>query len=372
MKIYAEQIKKGIGSAGLFTFTYCSTIPIGTVFLPYVSAAEIRSAWLKVVVAVIPYFLFIYLLKKTTDKHGTRDVFQLLKSMAPSWIYYIVLVYFFCSALYTCLFGTKSLVIIVQTYLMQATEQHVIMLTYLAIAGISVFYGIKAISRMIIVMFLHDIILIASLALFFFSEDFRWLFVRPVFDFQLLTFMESSISEVSRYGGVVALLAFLPYVDKNVKIINPMATSLFVIMVTYLMVSLLVLGVFGFDQAITLLSPITALMQTATSATGLFERLDLFFLTVWVMSFYKSALIFIWFTSSLLKKLIPFRIKRDWILVSVVTGMIILLSLFTPAITNMGWEPYNINNLVYTLVLPMGIFCYLLVRKNKGQGASDS
>ena len=355
-----------IGTVELFTFTYCSTVTLGFIFLPYISSEEIRSAWLKVILAVLPYLILIYLWKKATDKHQNRDFFKLFQSLSPVWIYYPVIFYFFASTMFSLLFGTKSLIIIVQTFLMQDTDQWVIGAAFLVTVGISALYGIHAISRMMVVIFFHEILLLLALVFFLFSEDFRWMNIPPYFGVDLLTLAKSSLSEVTRYGGIVAVFALLPLVSKEVKVFKTITFSVLAIMLTYVLICINALGIFGYDQALTLLSPVTALMQTTTSPSGLFERLDLFFLTVWIMSFYKIGLVFIWFASTLLKKIIPVKPKRLWIHIFVVTGITIFLTIITPSITNLEWRPYNINMLIFTLVIPMMILLFLLIRKKQG------
>ncbi|MBU9721433.1 MULTISPECIES: GerAB/ArcD/ProY family transporter [Bacillaceae] len=357
-----------LGSVELFTFTYCSAVTIGFMFLPYISQEEIRSAYFKVMAAVIPYLLLIFLWKKVVDKHQERDMFSLLKKNSKSWIYYPVILYFIGSCLYSLLFIVKSLIIIVQTYMMQDTEQWIIGIAFLITVGASALYGIHAISRMIVVIYFHEILLVITLIGFLFSEDFRWVNIPPYLGVDVLTFMKSSLSEVTRYGGIVTVFAFLPLVKKDVKVFKPIIISLLSIMATYVLICITTLGVFGYDQALTLLSPVTALMQTTTSPTGLFERLDLFFLTVWVMSFFKIGLIFIWFTATLCKQIVPVKPKREWIYITLVSSIIVILMLITPSITSFDWRPYNLNMLSVSLMVPFLILLYLKFRKKKGVG----
>ncbi|MBU9714867.1 GerAB/ArcD/ProY family transporter [Evansella tamaricis] len=359
---------KRIGSVELFTFTYCSAVTLGFMFLPYISSEEIRSAWLKVIVAVLPYLLLIFMWKKVVDKHQNRDFFHLFKEMSPKWIFYSVIFYLFASSIYSLLFGTKSLIIIVQTYLMQDTEQWIIGSSFLLVLFLSALYGIHAISRMIVVIFFHEILLVIALISFLFSDEFRWINVPPYFGVDAITFLKSSLSEVTRYGGIIALFAFVPLVKNDVKVFKPITFSILSIMVTYVLICVATLGVFGYDQALTLLSPVTALMQTSTSPTGLFERLDLFFLTVWIISFFKIGLIFIWFTAFLLRLIFPVTPEKQGFHIAIVTSIVLLLTLLTPSITNFDWRYYNMNMLVYALLIPMTILAYLLIRKKQGVG----
>ncbi|WP_218240775.1 hypothetical protein, partial [Pseudomonas sp. 2822-17] len=91
--------------------------------------------------------------------------------------------------------------------------------------GVSAFYGIHAISRMIVMIFFHEIILVITLIAFLFTDDFRWMNVPPYFRVDLWTFMKSSLSEITRYGGIITLFAFLPMVKKEVNVFKSITIS---------------------------------------------------------------------------------------------------------------------------------------------------
>ncbi|MFA9560542.1 GerAB/ArcD/ProY family transporter [Evansella sp. AB-rgal1] len=363
MKLQTE--KKDFGNIELFVFIYCSTIALGIIFLPYISAEEIRSAWLKVMVGVIPYLIFLFLLNKVIRKHNDRDVLKVLKDLSFNWLYYPVMIYLLLSTIYSIFWGIKSLAIVIQTYLLQNTQQWVVIVTFLIFVGISLMYGITAITRLIVLMFICEIGVIASLVALLFSQDFRWIYIPPVFTVDVFTFLKSSISETTRYAGLITILTFLPLVKKETKIIKTSYMSLLLIMIMFTLVSILTLGTFGFEQTLTLLSPITALIQTTYAEMTLFERLDLFFLTIWIWALYKAALIYFWFAISITKRIIPFQKKKEWIPITIYVVIIMIVTVATPSFVNLSWEPYNINLLISTIVLPILLFTYMLLRKKR-------
>ncbi|MCD8509289.1 MAG: hypothetical protein LRY73_04990 [Bacillus sp. (in: Bacteria)] len=50
--------------------------------------------------------------------------------------------------------------------------------------------------------------------------------------------------------------------------------------------------------------------------------------------------------------------------VSIINYILVLL---TPSITTLDWEPYNISTITYSLLIPLMIFMYLLIRKKQGE-----
>ncbi|WP_078595946.1 GerAB/ArcD/ProY family transporter [Evansella clarkii] len=356
------------GKGELITFTYSSTITLGLIFLPYISETEIRSAWLKVVLAVFPYFLLMYLINKVIKKHGEQDILGLFKQKSYKIFYYPVVLYLLFGTFYASLTGTKSLSIIVQTYLLQDTDQAVIIVAFLLVAFLGLLYGIRTITRMLVLSFLLEVAIVFSLSFIILSEDFRWINLAPVFSTDILTFGRSILSDMSRYGGVVTLLAFLPYVNKSVNIFKATSLGLLLVMYSYFVVCFTALGIFGFEQAMNFLSPATALIQATSARTGILERMDLFFLSIWIMSFYKIALIHFWFGTFLMNRIIKVKPKREWIHVCIFVALIAAISLSTPSLINFSWEPFNLNTLFYSLVVPMILVSYLLIRSKKGAG----
>ncbi|MDG5788454.1 endospore germination permease [Evansella sp. AB-P1] len=360
-----EKNENKFGNWELFVFTYSSTIVLGLIFLPYISDAEIRSAWLKVMIGVVPYILFLYLLFKVIKKFNQRDIFKTFDHLSTNWVYYPIMFYLFVSTLYSIFWGIKSLAIVIQTYLLQNTEQWIVMTVFFIVLWVSALYGITAITRVVVLMFICDIVVVITVVILIFSEEFKWINIPPVFTVDIFTFMKSSLSEMTRYGGIIALLSFLPLLKKDTNIFKSTSSALLLVMVMYTLVSLITLGTFGYEQTLTLLSPLTALIQTTYADVALFERLDLFFLTIWIWALYKAAMIYVWFAADLFQRVIPLNEKKEWIPITVIVGIISVITMITPSFVNLKWEPYNINMVIYTLALPIVLFVYMLLRKKQ-------
>ncbi|MGJ9385584.1 GerAB/ArcD/ProY family transporter [Salipaludibacillus sp. CF4.18] len=354
------------GTSKLFVYTYCSTITLGVILLPYVGSEEIRSAWLKVILAVIPYLILLGLFHLTLKKQERGDLIEVFREKTLAIIHIPVILYLFISAVATCRWGIETLLIIVNSYLLTNTSAWIIVGYFLFIIFFSIIYGIEAIAKFLVTLFIMDIVIFITVIFLFFTEDFKWIYIPPVLSVDTMTFLKSSISDMSRYAGVVALLGFFPYMKNDVPFLKVSTISLLFVMITFSMVAIVVLGTFGFDQALTLLSPLTTLIQSVTEGTGIFERLDLIFLTIWLVSFYKISVIQIWFTSFLLKKLIPPLKKKD-----IMTKLLVVVSLFflvilTPGYVNLDLTLQNMNLILYSFLVP-SILCIFLIASKRGE-----
>lgn len=359
------QIQRQFHAFDLTVFTFCSTIAMGVVFLPYVSEEEVRNAWLKLFVTSFPYFLMLFLLYLFCKRYPDYDFFGALKTNLWPILYWPIILYFIFSALLSSLTITKAMEIIVHTYLLPATPTWLVVAIFFISIALAVYYGIITITRFLVLFAIVEIITLTIIVFIGFSEHFEWVYIPPLWSTDLLTFLKSSISDAARYGGVTVLIAYVSYMKKGEAILRPMWIGLALVMIFYVTISIVVLGTFGFDYAIQLLSPILSLVQASSDHTGVLERLDLFFLTIWLLTFYKVLMILLWFAVYLAKRSLPKIHSSRWII-----GFLILtygIYLFTPNYIQLNPLFYDINNLIVSLMLPYTLLLFLLFKKGKVQ-----
>ncbi len=345
----------------IFAFTFCSTITLGVTFLPYVADEEIRSAWLKVVVAVFPYLILAFLLKVFCSKYDSYDFFKELKQSVWKWLYVVIGIYFLASTIASIIWGLEGLGLMTSTYLLRNTERWIPMLLFIVISAIGVLYGITAITRFVVSLIFLEVVVLLAITYLGFSDYFKWVYIPPVWSTDVWTFLKSSLSDMARYAGVVALLGFLTYVQKGTSVWKPISLALLGIMVIFASLSIVVLGTFGFEQSLRLLSPATALVQSTSTRTGVFERLDLYFIGIWLIAYYKIMIIQTWFAVFLVERI--FSIQRRVLLVIGIHAVIFTITLFTESFVNVAWVYVSYNQLVYSLLVPIVLLLYLIVKK---------
>lgn len=364
--MFAEREFKGVQ---LFAFTYCSTITVGVTFFPYLADTEVRSAWLKVLIGVIPYLVLLTFLKIFTIKYDSYDFFSETKQVFWTWVNKILLLYFIFSTFLALIYGLEALALITTVYLLPQTSRWLTILLLLTVSGIGVLYGIKAISRFVVSLVFLEIIAISIVILMGFNSYFRWLNIHPIWSTDIMTFMKSSISDTARYAGVIMIVSFLPHMKKGAKIYIPSLLALLFIVTTYVSICLIVLGTFGFEQALTLLSPVIALVQSASTRTGVFERLDLFFLATWIIAYFKMTIIHIWFLVDLMKRTFSQKIEKPYIVLTIL--VVFTVTTITPSFVEIRWNLINYNHIFYSSLLPIVILTILIFKKKKGVNESE-
>jgi spore germination protein AB len=354
----------------VFAFTFCSTITLGVAFLPFVANEEIRSAWLKLIVGVIPYFFLLWLIHRFTLKYSDHDFFGALKGQLWRGLYWVIMLYYLFSSLFAVSRGVNDLHVLMRTYLLNNSPKWLIVVSFLVVVGIAVYYGIQAITRFVVLFVTLEALMVLFVFFLGFGEAFNVVFLFPIWSTDLLTFLRSTLSDMARYAGVIALLGFIFYVKKSEKILKPMNLALALVMILYVAISIVVVGTFGFEQSVRLISPATALTQTITTQAGLAERVDLFFLGFWIVSFFKIAAIHLWFVIFLARKCWP-KVHNS-ILIITCSSIIFLYNIFIPTSLMHGYRLHNTNAMVYSLLLPCCLLLYLLVNnRNHNKGVNQ-
>ncbi len=351
----------------LFAFTFSSTITLGVAFLPYVADGEIRSAWLKLIITSIPFLFQVWLISKYFRLYNNMDFFKVFKNHAGPFIYFTIMAYLIISSIFSTMKVTQDLTFLVRTFMLKTTPTFFIILPFIILISIAVHYGLLTIVRFVSFFVVAEIILLSTfLAWGFFGGYFDWIFIPPVMNVDLSVFLNSSISDAARYGGIVTLLGFIQYVKRGEKTFRAMSTGLLCVMLVYVSLSLVVLGVFGYEEAIHLISPIITLVQSITPSTGLLERMDLLFLGFWIISFIKVSCILFWFSIHLLEQLLP-KIKRG-ILIVCITPLFFIYANWVPFQFIEGWHAYNINVLVASLLVPCLLLIFVILRHRNSRG----
>lgn len=354
----------------LFAFTFSSTVTLGVVFLPYVADGEIRSAWLKLLVTAIPYFILVWLIAKYSDKYGDEDFFLALEHQFGKYLYYPVVLYFILSAVVANMKVSQELSYLVNTFLLINTPTLMIILPFLCLVGLAVYYGIGTITRFVTFFVLAEIVLVLSFTVYaIFSDYFQWINIPPVFSVSVPSFLISSLSDMARYGGIVTLLGFIHFVKKEKGTLTAMSLGVFLVMIIYVLISIATLGVFGFENTIHLVSPITSLVQSVSPVNGMLERLDLLFLGFWILSFVKVSCILLWFAVYIAENCFK-RVSRI-IFIVFFTSAALIYSVFVPYILIGEWRVYNINVFIVSFIVPTILLLMLIVKRQKEKGFSS-
>ncbi|WP_026675754.1 GerAB/ArcD/ProY family transporter [Alkalihalobacterium bogoriense] len=362
-----KTVKKTLKSFDLFSYTIASTISIGIAFLPYVAGEEIRSAWLKLIITAIPYFGFLFLIHLFIKTYHDGDFFGELQQAVWKPVYYFIVIYLFCSIIYAGGVALTGMSIVVGSFLLPNIEKWIYILLFLVVVAVGVYYGLAAISRFLVMTVTIEALILFVIFILGFNENFRWLYIPPVTAFDITVLLKSSISDMARYGGLVTLLGIIGFVHKPENVLKATSAGLVFVVVTYVALAIVVLGTFGYEESLHLTSPFISLVQSFGTDTGVFERLDLLFLSFWIIVFYKIVIVHVWFLLYMTKVSIP-KLNGK-IAIFIICSLLFILTMSSPPIIDEYWRAHHMNTIIYSLLLPSVCLLYLIVRKKRNESA---
>ncbi|UOE94351.1 GerAB/ArcD/ProY family transporter [Alkalihalobacillus sp. LMS39] len=360
-----KTVKKTLKSFDLFSFTIASTISIGIAFLPYVAGEEIRSAWLKLIVTAIPYFGFLFLIHLFIKTYQDGDFFGELQQAVWKPVYYIIVIYLFCSIIYAGSVALTGMSIVVGSFLLPNIDRWIYIFLFLVVVAVGVYYGLAAISRFVVMTVTIEVVILVVIIMLGFNENFRWIYIPPVTAVDMTVLIKSSISDMARYGGLVTLLGIIGFVHKPENVFKATSGGLVFVVVTYVALALVVLGTFGYEESLHLTSPFIALVQSFGTDTGVFERLDLLFLSFWIIVFYKIVIVHVWFLLYMTKKSIP-NVNGKLTILGI-CSLLFIITISSPPIIDEYWRIHHMNTIVYSFILPSLCLLYLIVKKKRNE-----
>ncbi|WP_096202019.1 GerAB/ArcD/ProY family transporter [Bacillus sp. FJAT-45350] len=361
---------KGIRGFTIFAFTVSTTMSMGLGFLPFVSGEEVRSSWLKLPIAALPYFLLFILLSAFMKKYNSHDFFGILKSSVWRWVYWFISIYLVISLYYAGGVLVNGMGLIVETYLLPNTPMWLYIGTFMVVSAIGVYYGIETIGRFVVLTFVFEFLILTVIIFLGFSDFFRWIYIPPIVSVDLTVMLKGAVSDMARYGGILPLFGLVAYVKQRQGLLTSMSFGLTFVVITYVSLSIVTIGTFGFEETINLVSPFIALIQSFKSESAMFERLDLFFLSFWLYGFYKIYTIHVWFLTYIYHKTIP-KLNRH--LGNIGTHIIVFfLVMMLPTYVDRSVKIHNFNTIVFSLVVPISLLIFLLLKKKSGDKSYEA
>lgn len=351
-------------STEIFAFTFCSTITLGVSMLPYSPMGyTIRDPWLSLILAACPYALFGLLLVIYARRYRQREFFDALKQHVYAPIYYIMMVYLWASSLYFSAILIINMFYMVQRHLLVNTVPWVTYIPFFLVIGMSLYFGIQSIVTFIRMFIVFELIVLFTVFLVSFLGEFDYVYLSPLFATDLQNVLKSAVADMPFYGGVVSLLALIHLADHKKKFGTAIQLAIIFVMIVYGLLCFTAIGNFGHEESAQLNTPIQELIQTFTTY-GQFQRLDLIFMLLWITSFFKMILIQFWFSLTIMKKVIP-AFKPLYMIVFILVFMYAMLVIF-PHLFDVSWSFFHINMVIFTLVIPVLLLTYLILRYRKG------
>ena len=273
--------KNEINSNQLIFYTVASQIGVGIIFLP-TQLAEIvgHDGWISVLIGGIIFSCFTLFVVALMNRYKKKSIFEINRLIYGKYIGYI---FNLSLIIYAILFSSIVLRMMVEAMQLMGlkTTPRVILTVFLIIPTIyTISGGLKIVCRYLhIVAFVGTILVIYII---FVIGRIRLTFLMPIGEANVKSIFSGAKVSIFAYLGI----ELIPFIYSNVSdkknITKKVLLGNIISIIVYILVVITTTGLFGEEMLKKLEIPLLGLARVGYS--NIFERLDLYFVTTWVMA----------------------------------------------------------------------------------------
>ena len=270
-----------INSNQLIFYTAASQVGVGIIFLPaQLAEIEGHDGWISILIGGITFSCFILVVIALMNRYKMKSIYEINRLLYGKHIGYILNAFLI---IYTILFSAVVIRMMVEAMQLMGLKNtpRIVLTVFLIIPTIYTMNGgLKNICRYLhIAVFIGTILAIYVLLA---AAKVRLTFLMPI--------GEAGVKSIFR-GAKISIFAFLgieliPYIYSNVSDKKNIAKKVLLgnlfSTIIYMSVVITTTGLFGEEMLKELEIPLLSLARVCYS--NILERLDLYFVTTWVMA----------------------------------------------------------------------------------------
>ena len=293
-----------IGNFELVLLNISAILGVGILALPRRAAENGGiNGIISIAIAGLLVTAVSYVYAKLAVKFENQTIFEFSESLVGKYLTRIVALIFSMYFIITLALETRITSSSIKLFLLYNTPLEVIMITLLLISAITVNYGLITIARLCSnysIATILSLLIILTLSLKYFNLEVMY----SILSISFWKTLQASFELTTGYLGFAIILFVVPFLEKPKKIIKMSIASTLVVTLIYALTVLVSFGEFGITPNQYIMYP-TATLSKGIFISGFADRIDLLFMTFWILAAYISITVR-WFTASYsLSKIIP-------------------------------------------------------------------
>lgn len=306
-KVENSSMTEKIGNFELLLLNISAVLGVGILSLPRKASENAgASGVIAIAIAGLIVTAVTYVYAKLALKYEKQTIFEFSESLVGKYLTRIVALIFSIHFTIAMVLEVRITSSSIKLFLLYNTPIEIIMITLLLISAIAVNYGLVIIARLCAnysVITILSLLIILALSLKYF--DFEVLLYR-FFNIGFWQVLQAAFKLTTSYLGFAIILFMAPLLAKPKKIVKLSIASTLTVTLVYTLTVLMSFGEFRIIPNQYIMYP-TAILTKAIFISGFAERIDILFMTFWILAAYISITVR-WFTLSYsLSKIIPQR-----------------------------------------------------------------
>lgn len=246
-----------------------------------------------------------YVFAKLSVKFEKQTILEFSESLVGKYLTRIVALVFSIQFMIIMALELRFTSSSIKLFLLYNTPLEVIIITLLLVSAIAVNHGLLTIARLCSnysVLTILSLLIILALSLRYFDIENLY----SIFSISLWKTLQAAFKLTTNFVGFAVILFVAPLLAKPKKMVKISVISILAVTLIYTLTVLISFGEFTIIPNQYLMYP-TATLTKAISITGFAERIDLLFMTFWILAAYISLTVRWFILSYSLSKIVSQR-----------------------------------------------------------------
>lgn len=345
-------------------FTVQTQIGVGVLSIPYsvfVGGAH-KDAWLSILISGCMIQLLIFLYWLLSDRFKNLMYYEIVtETFGKKLGGFIKLLY----VLYFIIVGAMLLILfsyIVETWAYPRTPKFVLLFIFACIACYIAIDNVRNISRFFVIVSVFLLTIIIFSIPSFPHLDFRY--IMPIGDSGFFNIILGGKDAIISLLGFEVILFLFPFVEGNKKqkiVAASIANGIVTLYYTYITI----ISLTFFSPGELKLVPQPVLYLVNSFSFGIIERVDIIFLTIWVISVMTTYVSYLFFGSLGLSTTTSLFTHKRSILIIAITSVTIALIPKNILMIEQWSKLVGYLGLVFTIAIPLFVFFITTITSSK-------
>lgn len=358
-----------ISSFQLFFFVVKAQLGVGVITLPasvYLFAKQ--SAWISVLLSGIISVTLVLMYSILFKRFNGMNVLDICSLVLGKWIGKFCAVGYLIYFLYISFLVDYSFTATMRRWILLKTP-HWILLLIIMLFGI--YYGKEKLQN---ITRFSQLAFWIVLLLFFFSmgayKNVDWDYLFPIQDVKVTGVLNGVKAASLSFVGFESILIIFPMVNAPFKKkIKTTILSITFVTLVFLYMTVLCTIYFSPTEFNKIIEPTLFLLKTVT-LFGIIERLDLIFLSIWVLMIVATYVIYLHLANSIIGQLQKEK-KKEINLNFLLNFVVFLIAVFVPEIKETAELLFNILSYIsalFVMIIPLFFLLFSLISKRSETG----
>lgn len=329
-------------------------------------ATSYSDGWISILLAGVIFMVFAILAVKLSNTFPDQSFYAYASFLVTRPIAIIISFIFIISGIVIVGYIIRSLAFISQQYLFDRTPIEVLGLSFLLVVIYAV-SGSRAGLFRLNVMFLPIILFVFLFVGLFNIQHLESSNFLPLFQTELKDYVKGTVNSFEAYIGFAIGLFYLCFIRKKKRLTKKVIIGTSIPIIFYLFIFLFSIGIFGNTVTENLMFPTVELAKRIDIHGAIFERIDAFIFTIWIMAIFTTTAIMLDISVLLLSSM--FKKAKKRMITFILSPIVFYISMFPQQIDEVQ-KLASITSQIYVYFTFLVIIGLIIVAKIRGGNTS--